>query len=227
MRDGSGWSASLYNQSARFVYSSEYTGAVLSLLDAQPGQRIIDFGCGSGELTLDIQEAVEHGDGGFVCGLDYSESMVRASAWGCNIASIRCSCQIRKAKENGLKQAFQVDIQNPDEVEAVVSETGSKFDVVFTNAALHWCKRDPAGVLESAKRVLKPGGRIVGEMGGFLNCIGEVPALRWERVLMERRQGVRSAIHRALRERGYDPESVDPWYFPSMEDYVKVSRVYL
>ena len=110
-------------------------------------------------------------------------------------------------------------------MEAVVSETGSKFDVVFTNAALHWCKRDPAGVLESAKRVLKPGGRIVGEMGGFLNCIGEVPALRWERVLMKRRQGVRSAIHRVLRERGYDPESLDPWYFPSMEDYVKVSCI--
>ena len=78
MRDGSGWSASLYNQTARFVYSSEYTGPVLSLLDAQPGQRIIDFGCGSGELTLDIQETVGHEDGGIVCGLDYSESMVRA-----------------------------------------------------------------------------------------------------------------------------------------------------
>ena len=129
-----------------------------------------------------------------------------------------------KAKENGLKRAFQADIQNPDEVEAAISEADGKFDVVFTNAALHWCKRDPAGVLESAKRVLKPGGRIVGEMGGFMNCIGEVLVISaMEHVLMKHRPGVRSAIHCVLRERGHDPESVDPWYFPSMADYVKVS----
>ena len=111
-------------------------------------------------------------------------------------------------------------------MEAVVSKVGTKFDAVFTNAALHWCKRDPAGVLESAKRVLKPGGRIVGEMGGFMNCIGAVSmflACTKLHVLTRRRQGIRSALHRVLRERGHDPESVDPWYFPSMEDYVKVS----
>jgi ubiquinone/menaquinone biosynthesis C-methylase UbiE len=107
MRDGSGWSASLYNQSARFVYSSEYTGAVLSLLDAQPGQRIIDFGCGSGELTLDIQEAVKHGDGGLVCGLDYSESMVRASAWGCNTASYHVLVRYAKQRRTGSNKHFR------------------------------------------------------------------------------------------------------------------------
>ena len=42
-------------------------------------------------------------------------------------------------------------------------------------------------------------------------------------MLTRQRQGIRSALHRILRERGHDPESVDPWYFPSMEDYVKVS----
>lgn len=34
--------------------------------------------------------------------------------------------------------------------------------------------------------------------------------------------GVRAAIHRALKIRGYDPVARDPWYFPSMEDYVKL-----
>jgi SAM-dependent methyltransferase len=47
-----------------------------------------------------------------------------------------------------------------------------KFDAVFTNAALHWCKANPTGVLESVKKVLKKGGRFVGEMGGFMNCVG-------------------------------------------------------
>ena len=47
------------------------------------------------------------------------------------------------------------------------------YDAVFSNAALHWCKKNPKGVIEGAKRLLKPGGRFVIEMGGQMNCIGE------------------------------------------------------
>ena len=47
------------------------------------------------------------------------------------------------------------------------------FDAVFTNAALHWCKRSPRGVVESASRALKKGGRFVVEMGGFTNVVGQ------------------------------------------------------
>ena len=76
--------------------------------------------------------------------------------------------QIDAAKRNGLANVYVADIQSlPDSSDDV------KYDAVFTNATLHWCKRDPRGVLQSAKRVLKPGGRFVGEMGGFMNCIGK------------------------------------------------------
>lgn len=30
---------------------------------------------------------------------------------------------------------------------------------------------------------------------------------------------MRSAIHTVLRRRGYDPDALDPWYFPSSESY--------
>lgn len=65
--DASGWSASLHNKNAPFVYSPAFT--------AQPGERIIDFGCGSGEV--EIQKRVEGVEGGLLVGLDFSESMVR------------------------------------------------------------------------------------------------------------------------------------------------------
>jgi len=156
------------------------------LLAAKPGEKIIDFGCGSGELLQEIQRIVlADGDKtGLAVGFDASESM------------------IEKAKENGLENTFVSDAQAvslPPNLAAV------KFDAVFSNATLHWCKRDPKGVLESAKKVLKKDGRFVAEMGGFMNCIG-----------------VRSAIHHVLSKRGYDPKVLDPWYFPSVAEYTKL-----
>ena len=76
--DGSGWSASQYNKTASFVYSAAFTTPVLELLNAQPGERILDIGCGSGEVTLLLQKIVEQKEGGMVVGTDFSESMVTA-----------------------------------------------------------------------------------------------------------------------------------------------------
>lgn len=73
-----GWSAEVYNRNASFVYSNEYTVAVLSLLDAKPGDRIMDFGCGSGELTLQIEKVATQKESGVVVGVDGSENMVQS-----------------------------------------------------------------------------------------------------------------------------------------------------
>lgn len=75
------------------------------------------------------------------------------------------------------------------------------FDAVFTHAALHWI-RTPRTVIEGAKQVLRPGGRFVGEFGGHGNMAA-----------------VRVAMHSALWRRGIDPLEVDPWYFPTPDEY--------
>nr|WP_295661516.1 class I SAM-dependent methyltransferase [Polymorphobacter sp.] len=49
----------------------------------------------------------------------------------------------------------------------------AEFDAVFTNAALHWMP-DQAAVAAGVFRALKPGGRFVGECGGF----GNIAAIR-------------------------------------------------
>jgi hypothetical protein len=72
--DSTGWSASKYNQVGYFSYSPVFTAPLLDLLAPQPGERIMDFGCGSGELTLRIADCV--GESGKVVGVDASESMV-------------------------------------------------------------------------------------------------------------------------------------------------------
>lgn len=64
------------------------------------------------------------------------------------------------------------DVQFPEDFP---EELKTGFDAVFSNAALHWCKRNPKGVLDSAKRVLRPGGRYVIDTGGFMACTGRLP----------------------------------------------------
>ena len=78
----------------------------------------------------------------------------------------------------------------------------AEFDAVFSNAALHWMKRDPDAVLTGVWRSLKPGGRFVAEMGGAGNVAS-----------------IRNAICEALTRRGIDATAADPWYFPSLEEY--------
>ena len=73
-RDSSNWTASQYNKTASFVYSAAFTAPVLELLDAQPGERILDVGCGSEEITLLLQKIVEQKERGMVVGTDFSES---------------------------------------------------------------------------------------------------------------------------------------------------------
>jgi ubiquinone/menaquinone biosynthesis C-methylase UbiE len=174
------WSAENYNKNASFVYSDVFTAPVLSMLDPKPGEKILDLGCGSGELTIKLAEVV--GNSGIVLGVDSSPNM------------------IDKARKHGLSTCFVGDAQSlsfPEEHKRLQGE----FDAVFSNAALHWCK-DATGVIESVRHALKQNGRFVGEMGGFMNCVG-----------------VRSSLHRALRRRGVDPLKLDPWYFPSPKEY--------
>lgn len=76
-----------------------------------------------------------------------------------------------------------------------------EFDAVFSNAAMHWMKR-PDAVIAGVRRALKPRGRFVAEMGGH-GCVA----------------AIRLALHEALRRRGVEPMSVDPWYFPTVDEY--------
>ncbi|MCG2842794.1 class I SAM-dependent methyltransferase [Sandaracinobacter sp. RS1-74] len=65
----------------------------------------------------------------------------------------------------------------------------ARFDAVFSNAALHWMPRQRA-VAGGVFRALKPGGRYVGECGGFMNIAA-----------------IRTALRAVLKAHGYSPES--------------------
>ena len=78
-----------------------------------------------------------------------------------------------------------------------------EFDAAFSNAALHWMKRDPDAVLAGVRRALKPGGRFAGEMGGH-GCVAAIVV----------------ALCTTLERYGLSqPASLIPWYFPTVDDY--------
>lgn len=167
------WNSELYQSSHAFVW--QFGRDLLSLLKHKPGERILDVGCGTGQLTSAIADV-----GAQVVGLDQSPEMIAA------------------ARKNYPELQFEIaDI-------ATVSYT-SEFDAVFSNAALHWVK-DQQGAVRAMARALKPGGRLVFEMGGHGNI-----AQLWK------------AMVQAMSELGVE-ESADitPRYYPSIAEYAQL-----
>ncbi|KLU61542.1 trans-aconitate 2-methyltransferase [Peptococcaceae bacterium CEB3] len=105
-KSSSDWDSNLYDDKISFV--SKLGKDVVTLLDPQPGERILDLGCGTGDLTHEI-----HRSGAIPVGIDYSESMVKKA--------IQKYPNITFQVENG--ETFRVT---------------EPFDAVFSNAALHW-----------------------------------------------------------------------------------------
>ncbi len=76
------------------------------------------------------------------------------------------------------------------------------FDAIFSNAALHWIK-EPSSVLARIARSLKPGGRLVAELGGKGNI-----------------QSILAALCIALEAEGASSNKErNPWYFPTVGEY--------
>jgi SAM-dependent methyltransferase len=162
------WNPETYRRDAGFV--PELGAGVLEWLAAQPAERILDLGCGDGQLTERIAAT-----GASVLGIDASPQMV-ASARARGIAA-----------EEGSAESLPC----PD----------AAFDAVFSNAVLHWV-RDQDAMLAQIRRVLRPGGRFVAEMGGH----GNIAAIRVAFAAVLARHGFAG-----LGERGN--------YYPTAEAY--------
>ena len=164
------WDTQAYEKNAAFVHG--LASGVLEWLNAQAGERILDLGCGDGQLTQRIAAT-----GARVVGVDASAQMVAA------------------ARSRGV-------LADEGNAEALPYPEKS-FDAVFSNAALHWV-RDHDAMIKQVRRVLKPGGRFVAEMGGH----GNVAAIR-------------VALIAVLARHGYGTLEDHVNYYPAVEAYRK------
>ncbi len=113
------WDTELYEARHNFVW--RMGEGVVELLAPQPGERILDLGCGPGQLTKKISES-----GAQVVGVDSSPSMIGQARQNFP--------ELRFVLEDGASLTFD-----------------SEFDAVFSNAALHWMLDPAAVVRGVAK----------------------------------------------------------------------------
>ena len=100
------WDTTTYDRDFAFV--SAYGAELLDWLRAQPGERILDLGCGTGELAERIASA-----GAVVIGIDSDPGMIQAAR----------------------QRLPDADLRVADGHDFAVDEP---VDAVFSNAALHW-----------------------------------------------------------------------------------------
>ncbi|HVE67764.1 MAG TPA: methyltransferase domain-containing protein [Solirubrobacteraceae bacterium] len=110
---------------------------VRAALAAQPGERIVDVGCGPGFYVSELLDAV--GDAGAVTGVDPAPAMLELAA---------ARCQGRPNAE--LHEAGATDLPLPD----------AAFDAAVSVQVLEYVP-DVEAALREIFRVLRPGGRVV------------------------------------------------------------------
>lgn len=108
---------------------------ILSALDLQPDDRILDIGSGPGLLVEDIASVI--GPDGSICGIDISKEMVALSQQ-------RCS------------HLLQVELREGDAT--ALPYSNDEFDVAISTQVYEYIE-DIDMCIEELYRVLKPGGR--------------------------------------------------------------------
>lgn len=145
------WDPDSYDDDHAFVF--ERGGDVVDLLDPQPGERVLDLGCGTGHLTAELADR-----GAEVVGIDADPEM------------------IDRARESYPDLSFRLADGREFALDTPV-------DAVFSNAALHWIPGGNHGaVLDCVADALVDGGRFVAELGGTGNVSAIVDALSAELV---------------------------------------------
>lgn len=142
-----------------------FTGEPVRGLNLTGAERVIDLGCGTGWLAAELAKRLPDGE---VLGLDISPAMI-AYARKLHGAATNCRFEVADAR------TFRVE---------------HPVDLIVSTAALHWI-REQDRVLASCANGLRPGGRLIIEMGGHGNaeelweCVKIVAAeARWNTLFL-------------------------------------------
>lgn len=164
------------------THQKEWGQKIVNDLNLNGNERVLDLGCGDGEITLQIAQYVPNGE---VIGIDASKGMIDAA--------------VEKKKGNlkfNLMDINELSYEN-------------EFDVIFSNATLHWIKNHEK-LLENVYRALKPKGRIRFNFAADGNCSN------FYRVIKE-------VIKLECYSRNFEKFEW-PWYMPKIQEYKELLK---
>jgi len=166
---------------ANSVVQQAWARELISRLKLHGDEHILDVGCGDGKVTAEIANAVPRGS---VTGVDASPQMISFAQ-----------------KTFPAKKFPNLEFHVMD---ARKIKFDRQFDLIFSNAALHWVD-DHQAILCGMAAVLKPGGRLIVSCGGKGNAQDVFVALRPEM--------------RLKRWREFFRRIPKPYFFYSPADY--------
>ncbi len=146
------WNADEYSK-----YSSaqeKWANELLSKIHLKGTEHVLDLGCGDGRITAKIAGIVEKGS---VVGVDNSGEMIELA-------------NRKFPADKNPNLSFRV-------MDAKELTFNNDFDVVFSNASLHWVD-DHKKVMEGISRSLKSGGRFLIQTGGTGNAAAAFDTVR-------------------------------------------------
>jgi trans-aconitate 2-methyltransferase len=171
-------------------HQKEWGALIIDELELTGGESVLDLGCGDGALTKRLTERVPLGR---VLGIDASGGMIRAAAkW-----------------EGGNLRFLLMDLRDFGSGASGHPAFESGFDLIFSNATLHWI-HDHRRLLSECRNLLRPGGLIRFSFAGEGNC------RNFFRVVKEA-MGFESFS-------GFFRDFEWPWYMPGLSAYRELVR---
>ena len=153
------WDADVYTRIGKPM--RRWAQQVIEDLQLQGDETVLDAGCGSGAVTLDLLEDLPQGK---VYAVDASQEMVDA---------LRRTLDERAIANVHPLLASLTDFTLPEPV-----------DVIFSNAVFHWIPDDDA-LFGCLYRATKPGGRLRAQCGGHGNNAHVLEAVAMVRELTQ------------------------------------------
>ena len=171
---------------------------IIEYLDLQPGERLLDLACGTGLVTLAAAKAV--GPTGFVFGVDITTGMLD---------------ELYKKRDGDIDSYKNIEIYNHDitKLDEVPEIHEGFFDAISLTSALPLL-REPGIALDSWRKYLKPGGRIITDVTDLSNMPQSIAMERvYNRLGIEyssnrlwTRDGI--SLRQILQQAGYVVEKV-------------------
>jgi trans-aconitate 2-methyltransferase len=138
------WDAKDYAKNSQNQY--QWAKELIPKLKLKGNEALLDIGCGDGKITAELATCLSNGR---VVGIDSSSQMIKLAQ---NTFSNRDYPNLSFQVMDARKLIFQ-----------------NEFDMIFSNAALHWIVEQKT-VLQGVQRSLKTGGRLLFQMAGKGNA---------------------------------------------------------